>query len=1281
MSFHHEYVSSDIHVPNAFTYVDETDRQNATGLTVDDEGKLARQDSDGTYWVLEDFTGPTWAVFGGAGGGGGTGLPTYFRGLLNSTPDVNNLTPLAIPWDGATVKSADITHDPVGANPSRVQVDTDGVFELNASVIYESTGGGLRAVVDLSVSVNGVAVPSAGTGGGGYGRSTLSYGAMSSIHTLLVLTSGDYVEVIATNGGNAGPNFALADRSVITLTKITADAVGSEGNLLKSTHKTLTGADIHVPHAFTYANATERLTATGFVASDLGKIARQEIDQSYWVLEDVTPLWKAFGGGGGSSELSFDSITDPAVDAAVTSAVIDVHSGTVITLTTAGNSQTLEAPTDTTAGKRFVIVNDDASTDSIVVNGALIQAGEFVTFHWDGTAWIALGGVIATSPGGPTGAMQFNSAGVLGGVTENLWDDVAKRQTVLGDIEQVGGIPTNLYTPVQVSATPTGANPRRAVVQGNYLYVCDANDNDLRIFDVTDPAAPVQVGSVVIGGGRGLDVAGDFVYYADEDNGGRLVIVNVQDKSAPFIAGAVVLGGSARGVVVRGTLAFISFNLATNGVKAIDVSDPPNPVELGQFSPSGGGRAEMDVTGDILVLTHSFGINLIDISDPSNLSSISFIDPGVTTWAAQVQGRYLYTADESPDTFQVWDIVDPTTPVQVGTLALTAPSSVRAISVSGNFAYLGDASNDSILVVDISDPTAPVAISTETSAGLNPISITTVGRYAYVLDNNGDQFLIFDLRGIDAQNLNVGNIDVGNINLRRNLKAAGSITTSGLGVGSGGINSSGPVAVQGHTVARAAQNVVEIYLDTDFPNDGSVISPVAGVEYVLMAPISTAMQIAIPAAGGAFTPTVIRSTSKSLNTLTSTGTGTAFILGASAQGQLVLQNLVIQQVGGARVFATLQSLTNQTDSLLELDDTSISDFDSGSTFTNCIFNVNNNSFVTASGTFKLIDCEATWAGMFTANFTDTAEPTLDVKSSSGSTTPSLVTIRDSKLSSQVNESFFMLHSNLIAGSIVRLPGGIEASPFTPGTGGFYDVQTGSITSLADSGGAPGVRTVCTSTLHDVADGDTVVHAGFTTQTQMNGTFVVSDVIPGVSYEVVAVFGGTDTGTFSNASLDQKDVRVSAFANPGQQDSKAIGSFHVNSNATATVIAAALTFVNLNLGGNALAGSNIERWTLTDATTGEMRYDGLQPFSGTLLAQVSLQAAGGSPAYAFRVVKNGAVLPDGIETTVETPDALTVVGVGLLAPVMVVNGDLIRLQVANQDGTDDVTISHLSVSIQ
>ncbi|MCK5013762.1 MAG: hypothetical protein KAS66_08070 [Candidatus Omnitrophica bacterium] len=107
--------------------------------------------------------------------------------------------------------------------------------------------------------------------------------------------------------------------------------------------------------------------------------------------------------------------TDPAVDAAVSTSILDNYSGVIITLTGAGNSQTLENPTNVTAGKKFTVVSDDGNSGyTIEVNGITMSAGEAQRFVWDGSVWIAITAVdaddIAFTPAGSIIATDVQAA-------------------------------------------------------------------------------------------------------------------------------------------------------------------------------------------------------------------------------------------------------------------------------------------------------------------------------------------------------------------------------------------------------------------------------------------------------------------------------------------------------------------------------------------------------------------------------------------------------------------------------------------------------------------------------------------------------------------------------------------------------------------------------------------------------------------------------------------------------------------------------------------------------
>ena len=90
----------------------------------------------------------------------------------------------------------------------------------------------------------------------------------------------------------------------------------------------------------TYANfPTTGSTTKIYIATDSNVIYR-------WNWSWYVQIWKTWG--------NFTTSSDPALNAAVTTAIIDAYDWVVITLTWAWNNQTLQAPTVTTSWKQFL---------------------------------------------------------------------------------------------------------------------------------------------------------------------------------------------------------------------------------------------------------------------------------------------------------------------------------------------------------------------------------------------------------------------------------------------------------------------------------------------------------------------------------------------------------------------------------------------------------------------------------------------------------------------------------------------------------------------------------------------------------------------------------------------------------------------------------------------------------------------------------------------------------------------------------------------------------------
>ena len=62
-------------------------------------------------------------------------------------------------------------------------------------------------------------------------------------------------------------------------------------------HNSLGLGDIHRLANWEYASASARTSATSFTADDIGKIAKQTDNNTFWELTAVTPAWLQIGGG------------------------------------------------------------------------------------------------------------------------------------------------------------------------------------------------------------------------------------------------------------------------------------------------------------------------------------------------------------------------------------------------------------------------------------------------------------------------------------------------------------------------------------------------------------------------------------------------------------------------------------------------------------------------------------------------------------------------------------------------------------------------------------------------------------------------------------------------------------------------------------------------------------------------------------------------------------------------------------------------------------------------
>ena len=124
------------------------------------------------------------------------------------------------------------------------------------------------------------------------------------------------------------------------------------------------------------------------------------------------------------------------------------------------------------------------------------------------------------------------------------------------------------------------------------------------------------------------------------------LVVSLQSQSLTQLS-AIKTNGSIFAVKVQGDyLYFVDFRGSSSMFKTADVSDPTNPAVLDSFF-TAGLIADFDVNGDFAYLAmadNEFGLRILDISDPTDIAEISFLQGG-EKFGTFFQDSTLYLAD------------------------------------------------------------------------------------------------------------------------------------------------------------------------------------------------------------------------------------------------------------------------------------------------------------------------------------------------------------------------------------------------------------------------------------------------------------------------------------------------------------------------------------------------------------------------------------------------------------------------------------------------------------
>ena len=323
------------------------------------------------------------------------------------------------------------------------------------------------------------------------------------------------------------------------------------------------------------------------------------------------------------------------------------------------------------------------------------------------------------------------------------------------------------------------------------LVVADGNvtsGDDVRLYDVSDPATPTALGSVEA---NGFATFAEVVYYgsvgvAFVTGAAGLIAIDLASPESPTVLDVIPLGSTTYEVVIDrpADRAYVN-GLA--GARAIDISDPADLTEVAAYNFGGQGLtiAAEPEAGLVYAGDRFGGLRVLDAATLDELYRIENGGFAHKPFFGEVQpegGRRLYVTDLA-GRLRTFDVSPANEVTEVLEARIAVPTNTQEVVVAGDVAFVTHAAGLSVfdvssvpytqladvatqqsyglalqddvlyvangfgglLVLDVSDPAAPEVLSS-TAVGSNvvDVDVTEFPSVAYIVSFGGGM-LSFDI--------------------------------------------------------------------------------------------------------------------------------------------------------------------------------------------------------------------------------------------------------------------------------------------------------------------------------------------------------------------------------------------------------------------------------------------------------------------------------------------------------------------------------------------------------
>jgi hypothetical protein len=289
-------------------------------------------------------------------------------------------------------------------------------------------------------------------------------------------------------------------------------------------------------------------------------------------------------------------------------------------------------------------------------------------------------------------------------------------------------------------------------VAGNLAVI--ANDYMLEVWNIRNPALPVSVGECMPGGFfYNLFAMGTTAYVKCAFGRHALLTVDLSQPLNPVVNGSMGTTGYLSRIAIDRSTAYLADRRVD--MRVIDLADPTHAVEIATTHSIDSETRDIAFHGNLAYLAGVHGINIYDISDPTQPDSIRCIGPETIFEAITVNGDYAYLlqsddglisnhlrtyrlvgdsmemvssrngtfancaitvdnghlfAGRADGGFNIYSLDNPAAPLYIGSYSLHSAAITSDFAVQGSYVYLG-LSGVETQVIDVSTPETPTLVA------------------------------------------------------------------------------------------------------------------------------------------------------------------------------------------------------------------------------------------------------------------------------------------------------------------------------------------------------------------------------------------------------------------------------------------------------------------------------------------------------------------------------------------------------------------------------------------